>query len=203
MPDADLHLEHYATALLALGHATGELQKLCAEFCSVAELIDGNAQIRHFLADPRINTTGKRNALEELLEGQVSSAVLTLVLVMQQSNHLADIGELSELLCSRISSLSGKAAGELISAAPLSDRQVAANGFDDVFTSIPPDGRGLILHQTLAPTPVGSTAQNRWTLGMYVFASTLASLVMIVIWRRPGGLDLVSKLDPQLEGADG
>ncbi len=66
---------------------------------------------------------------------------------------------------------------------PLSQRQAAANPFDDALALEPRSSRNLITQHVLDPTPVGTTSQNQATLFMYVVGLSVGASG-VVAWAR-------------------
>lgn len=93
MRDATI-ARNYAGALLELGLRHGEQEAYGASFRQLAEALEGNDRVRHFLETPKISTAAKQAAVRRALEGKVTERFLRFVLVVMAKGRQRLLGRI-------------------------------------------------------------------------------------------------------------
>lgn len=121
---SDAHIDGYATALLEIARAEGDVATLSDEIYQAAQALDGNAELRAALTDPHVPAGRKQGIIEDLLgprTRRVTVAAIGLVVGAGQARHLSDIAtRMAELAAEQ----EGAVVAEIRSAVPMDPDQV-------------------------------------------------------------------------------
>jgi F-type H+-transporting ATPase subunit delta len=116
----------YAAALVELARPTGGIDALERELGQVLELLDRNAEICDFLANPQVPDPAKRAALEDLLRGRIRPTLLHWLLILFEQGAWRRLRETAEAFYVLSGAQADVAAAEVIAAVPLTPDQVAS-----------------------------------------------------------------------------
>ena len=72
-------IDGYAAALLDIFRAEGDADRLTDEFFSVAQALDGNAELRAVLTDPQLPVERKHGIVDELLGARADRVTVAAV----------------------------------------------------------------------------------------------------------------------------
>jgi len=116
----------YAAALAELGRAAGRPLDAGRELAEVLGLLERDSRINDFLADPGVAAEGKAAALRDLLAGRVHPVLLHFLLMILDQGEWRRLPAIAEEYFEAAGRRSGHAAGEVTTALPLTEAQVAA-----------------------------------------------------------------------------
>jgi F-type H+-transporting ATPase subunit delta len=116
----------YGEALFRLGEACGSVQRTERDLAAVLDLLEHREDVGRFLADPRVETRGKAEALQRLLDPGIDSSLLHFLLILLEKGRLKDLRAIAEVFFKKAAAVRGSVSGELVSAAPLPEEKVAA-----------------------------------------------------------------------------
>jgi len=125
MQRADPDIEHYAEALVALGKATGTLDRMGEDAHAACRLLLEDPSVLRFLKDPFIDITGKTNALRELLEDRVCPELQHVLHLLLERGDIECVAAIAERFSAVVAGQDEKSAGSLITAFPLPEETVA------------------------------------------------------------------------------
>ena len=126
MPSAGPEAQKYAEALVLLGEGAGDLVRVEKDLAAAMDFLERTPEVRRFLRDPRVSGEGKATALGQLLRQDLHSVVIHFLLILQEQGGLSSLPDIAEAFFQRVSVRKMKASGELVTARPLSEGQVAA-----------------------------------------------------------------------------
>jgi F-type H+-transporting ATPase subunit delta len=126
MPHDATNLEAYADALLALGRAANVIPRLEDDLTQLLDAFETQEPLRRFLHNPHVQDKGKQMAVRELLGDQVHPMIVHLIEILIEQHGLDQLPQIASAFFHRVSQLKEKAAGELVSARPLSREQIDA-----------------------------------------------------------------------------
>lgn len=110
----------YAGALLAVAMEKGEADLYRDQLVAISTSVEGDAQIQVFLESPKIRRSDKKAALEKALSGQVSVAVLNLILILIDRGRQGLIEDIAHAYQDRMDVLAGRVNATITSATKLS-----------------------------------------------------------------------------------
>ncbi len=118
------HIDGYASALLEIARAEGDVDGLTDEIYGAAQALEGNAELRDALSDPQIPAGRKQGIVQDLLgprTSKITVASVNLLVGAGQAKHMAAIASrMAELVAER----QGAVVAEVRSAIALDADQV-------------------------------------------------------------------------------
>ena len=116
----------YARAVLDLGLAAGNLDRMGADLRTLAKAMKDSAELQSALTNPAIRRADRRRILDALL-ARISAQPQTknLVYLLLDSERLGSLEGISREVDAMIQARSGRVSAEIISAKPLDPAQVA------------------------------------------------------------------------------
>ena len=117
-------LDGYASALMGIARAEGDVDSFVDEFYSAATSISQNAELRDSLTDQRIPVARKQGVITDVLGVRVNSVVvaaINFVVAVGEAKHLDD---LASRLANRAAEQDGTVVAEVQSAVALEAGQV-------------------------------------------------------------------------------
>jgi len=117
-------IQRYAEALLALAEAGGRPEEIERELVGLLDLLECDEEVRRFLAAPTVRETGKKKALEQLLDGRISAVLVHFLLILQAQGALRQLRPIAEAFFRHFSSRKRKITGILTSAVGISPETV-------------------------------------------------------------------------------
>ena len=118
------HVDGYATALVSLFGAEGDVSVLGDEFFAAAVALDGEPQLRETLTDDQIPLDRKLAIISDLVGGRGSRIVVSGIHLVMGSGHIRDLHAIASRVTERIAEEQGSAAAEVRSATALDADQV-------------------------------------------------------------------------------
>lgn len=125
---ADDRIDGYATAVLEVARAEGELDRVGDELFKVARAFESSRELRESLADRRIPAERKLGVVEDLLGGRTSPLTLGLVSFVVGAGRAADLPAIADRVAARAASERHRVIAEVRSAVDLDEAQVARLG---------------------------------------------------------------------------
>ncbi|TFH16604.1 MAG: ATP synthase F1 subunit delta [Lentisphaerales bacterium] len=113
-------IERYVDAMLAVAGAVGALDRLERELPLVQEVVS-RSDTRRFFSDPFVANEGKSRAVGQLLADKVHPALLYFLCILAAEDVLRFFDSIAERTFAKLAAMRDELAGELISAAPLSE----------------------------------------------------------------------------------
>ena len=92
--DAD-RIDGYASAVLSVARAEGDQSGLSDQLFQVAQVIDGNNELRETLTDSRIPFDRKKGIVDDLLSSRTSKVVVNMVELLVANGRAGDIGAIA------------------------------------------------------------------------------------------------------------
>lgn len=110
---------------MALAEATHSTPQVERDLGLVLDLLERNAQVRSFLADPRVSAEGKRDALATVLGPGIHPVLLHFVSILVVQNGLSHFRAVARRFSAKTTGLAGGEVGELMCAQPPSPVNLA------------------------------------------------------------------------------
>ena len=116
----------YARAVLELGSAHGNLDKLGADLRALAKAMHDSAELITALTNPAIRRADRRRVIDALLD-RLAAAPHTrnLIYLLLDGERLASLGAISREVDAMIEAKSGRQSAEVTSAKPLDANQLS------------------------------------------------------------------------------
>ena len=118
-------IEGYATALLEVARAEGNLDEVEDELFRFARALEGSDALRNSLTDQLIPAAKRQAIVEDLLGGRASPTTTALVSFVIGSGRARDLPAIISRLVDRAAEAKDKVAAEVRSAIPLTADQTA------------------------------------------------------------------------------
>jgi F-type H+-transporting ATPase subunit delta len=122
---ADDRIDGYATAVLEVARAEGELDRVGDELFKVARAFESSRELRESLSDRRIPVDRKLGIVEDLLGGRTSPLTMGLVSFVVGVGRAADLSAIADRVAARAAAERDTVIAEVRSAVDLDDDQVA------------------------------------------------------------------------------
>jgi len=114
----------YANAIFALANAEGELERVEDELLTVAQAVEGSAELRSALTDPRLPVDRKQAIIDGIIGGRSSSLTVGVVQLIVAQGHAAELPAIAKAFLEVAAASRQKALAEVRSAVPLDDETV-------------------------------------------------------------------------------
>ncbi|MGB7860545.1 MAG: ATP synthase F1 subunit delta [Acidimicrobiia bacterium] len=122
----------YAKGIFELARAEGELERVETELFSIAQALEGSAELRATLTDPQLPMDRKQAIADELLGGRASGLTVGVVQLMIGQGRASDLPAIANAVVETAAASRDKAVAEVRAAIPLDqatvDRLAAALG---------------------------------------------------------------------------
>ena len=109
----------YATAVLEIGRAEGELEKVERELLTVAQTFATSNELRDALTNPQLSFERKQGIIDDLIGGRASSLTVGLVSFIVAQGRATELTAIVDALVSQVAATRSKAVAEIRSAVPL------------------------------------------------------------------------------------
>lgn len=109
----------YATAILDLARAEGELERVEGEFLALGQALEKSAELRSALTDPQLPAEKKSGIIDDLIGGRASSLTVGLVQFIVGQGRSSDIPSIAKTFVEKAVESRAKAVAEVRSAVPL------------------------------------------------------------------------------------
>ncbi len=116
-------VQGYATAMLAVAEAEGDVSAISDELFAVGRAVDTNDELRNTLSDARIPAERRMQIMDDLLDGKTRPATKGLVSMVVGAGRGADLGKIAAALAEKAATSQSKQVATVRSAVPLSDDQ--------------------------------------------------------------------------------
>jgi F-type H+-transporting ATPase subunit delta len=120
----DERISSYATAILDLAQAEGELDRVESEFLALGQAFEKSADLRSTLTDPQLPTEKKRGIIDDLIGGRASSLTVGLVQFIVGQGRSSDIPAIAKTFVEKAVESRSRAMAEVRSAVPLDDTTI-------------------------------------------------------------------------------
>lgn len=101
METASARIDGYASAVLGVAKAEGELDRVANELTRIARAFETSEPLRDALTDPRIPVDRKQGIVDELLGGRASTLSVALVNFVVGLGRARDLGAIAERVVTR------------------------------------------------------------------------------------------------------
>ncbi len=120
----DERISGYASAILDLARAEGELDRVEDEFLSVGQALEKSAELRSALTDPHLPVEKKQAIMDDLLGGRASTLTVGLIQFMVAQGRSSDIPQVAKSFVEKAVESRDRAVAEVRSAVPLEPETV-------------------------------------------------------------------------------
>lgn len=120
----DDRISGYATAILNLAEAEGELSRVESEFLALGQAVEKSADLRSSLTDPNLPVDKKRAIIDDLIGGRASSLTVGLVQFIVGLGRSSEIPEIARSFVEKAVESRSMALAEVRSAVPLDDATI-------------------------------------------------------------------------------
>lgn len=121
---SDDRITGYARGVFELARAEGQLERVEGELFSVAQAMDGSAELRSALTDPQLPLGRKQAILDDLIGGRASSLTVGLVQFIVGQGRASELPSIARAFVAAAAASREKAVAEIRSAVPLDDSTV-------------------------------------------------------------------------------
>lgn len=122
---ADARIDGYATAILELAKAEGELERIGDELFRIARAFESSNELREALTDPRLAAERKKAVVDDLLGGKSSPLAVNLVNFVVGLGRASDLPAIADRLAERAAAARNKVIAEVRSASELDEETIA------------------------------------------------------------------------------
>jgi F-type H+-transporting ATPase subunit delta len=113
----------YATAMVAVAQAEGDLGRVEEEIFAFAKAAEQNPALREALTDQALPLENREAVVRDSLGGRASQVTINLVSFVIQSGHARDLSKIADAFVKLAARSREHAAAEIRSAVPLTDTQ--------------------------------------------------------------------------------
>ncbi|MGQ0848206.1 MAG: ATP synthase F1 subunit delta [Actinomycetota bacterium] len=109
----------YASAILEVAQAEGELERVERELFAVAQTFSNSNELREALTNPQLGSDLKRSIVDELLGGRASDVTVGLIKLIVGQGHASVLPDIVNSFVTKAAATRAKAVAEIRSAIPL------------------------------------------------------------------------------------
>lgn len=120
----DDRITGYANGIFELAKAEGQLERVEDELFSIAQAMDGSAELRSALTDPQVPVEKKQSILDDLIGGRASSLTVGLVDFIVGQGRASEFPSIARAFVEAAARSRDRAVAEIRSAVPLDDDTV-------------------------------------------------------------------------------
>jgi F-type H+-transporting ATPase subunit delta len=120
----DDRISGYATAILDLAEAEGELSRVETEFLALGQAFEKSAELRSTLTDPQLPLEKKSAIIDDLIGARASSLTIGLVQFIVGQGRSSDIPQIARTFIEKAVESRSMALAEVRSAVPLDDSTI-------------------------------------------------------------------------------
>jgi F-type H+-transporting ATPase subunit delta len=120
----DDRISGYASAILDLAVAEGEVERVETEFLALGQALEKSADLRSTLADPQLPVERKHAIIDELIGGRASQLTVGLVQFIVGQGRSSDIPSVARAFVEKAVASRDRAVAEVRSAVPLDDATI-------------------------------------------------------------------------------
>jgi F-type H+-transporting ATPase subunit delta len=120
----DDRISGYASAILDLAKAEGQLERVESEFLAIGQAVETSADLRSTLTDPQLPIDKKQAVIDDLIGGRASSLTVGLVQFIVGQGRSSEIPSIAKSFVEKAVESRDRAVAEVRSAVPLDDATV-------------------------------------------------------------------------------
>jgi F-type H+-transporting ATPase subunit delta len=120
----DDRISGYASAILDLAKAEGQLERVESEFLAIGQAVETSADLRSTLTDPQLPIDKKQAIIDDLIGGRASSLTVGLVQFIVGQGRSSEIPSIATSFVEKAVESRDRAVAEVRSAVPLDDTTV-------------------------------------------------------------------------------
>jgi F-type H+-transporting ATPase subunit delta len=120
----DDRISGYASAILDLAKAEGQLERVESEFLAIGQAVETSADLRSTLTDPQLPVDKKQAIIDDLIGGRASSLTVGLVQFIVGQGRSSEIPSIAKSFVEKAVESRDRAVAEVRSAVPLDDATV-------------------------------------------------------------------------------
>ncbi len=117
-------IDGYASALLAVARAEGDIAGISDELFQVSEALGGNDELRETLSDDRIPMDRRLGIVSDLLGPRSSETTVALVEMLVSTGHIREFAEITAQMTELVAAAEEKVVAEVRSAVSLDEATV-------------------------------------------------------------------------------
>ncbi len=121
----DPRIDGYATAILEVAKAEGELARVGDELFRIARAFESSGDLRDALTDPRLPVDRKKGIVDDLLGGKTTTLAVNFVNFVVGAGMTSDLPAIADRLAEKAAAERNKALAEVRTAVALDDETVA------------------------------------------------------------------------------
>ena len=121
----DDRIAGYASGVLELARAEGELERVEDELFRAAQAMNQSDELRSALTDPQLPVERKQAIVDDLLGGRASKTTVGLIQFIVGQGRSSDLPAIAQAFVAEAAATREHAVGEVRSAVPLDDETVA------------------------------------------------------------------------------
>ena len=120
----DERIAGYASGVLELAKAEGELERVEDELFKTAQAMNQSDELRSALTDPQLPVERKQAIIDDLLGGRASSTTVGLIQFIVSQGRASDLPAIARAFVEEAAASREQAVGEVRTAVPLDDETV-------------------------------------------------------------------------------
>jgi F-type H+-transporting ATPase subunit delta len=120
----DDRISGYASAILDLAKAEGQLERVESEFLAIGQAVETSADLRSTLTDPQLPIDKKQAIIDDLIGGRASSLTVGLVQFIVGQGRSSEIPSIANSFVEKAVESRDRAVAEVRSAVPLDDTTI-------------------------------------------------------------------------------
>jgi F-type H+-transporting ATPase subunit delta len=120
----DDRISGYASAILDLARAEGQLERVESEFLAIGQAVETSADLRSTLTDPQLPIDKKQAIIDDLIGGRASALTVGLVQFIVGQGRSSEIPSIAKSFVEKAVESRDRAVAEVRSAVPLDDATV-------------------------------------------------------------------------------
>jgi F-type H+-transporting ATPase subunit delta len=120
----DDRISGYASAILDLAKAEGQLERVESEFLAIGQAVETSADLRSTLTDPQLPVDKKQAIIDDLIGGRASSLTVGLVQFIVGQGRSSEIPSIAKSFVEKAVESRDRAVAEVRSAVPLDDATI-------------------------------------------------------------------------------
>ena len=122
---ADDRIEGYASAILEIARAEGQLERVGDELFRIARAFESSNPLREALTDPRIPAERKKGVIDDLLGAKTLPLTVNLVSFVVNAGRASDLPAIADRVAARAAATRSKAIAEVRTAIELDNATIA------------------------------------------------------------------------------
>jgi F-type H+-transporting ATPase subunit delta len=115
----DDRISGYASAILDLARAEGELERVESEFLAIGQAVETSADLRSTLTDPQLPVEKKQSIIDDLIGGRASTLTVGLVQFIVGQGRSSELPFIARSFVEKAVEIRNRAVAEVRSAVPL------------------------------------------------------------------------------------